>query len=43
MSNPLVHAERSAKKWGGTAQDYLALHQWFDVSTYCGSFQNGLF
>ena len=32
MSNPLVHAERSAKKWGGSAQDYLALHQWFDAT-----------
>ena len=32
MSNPLVHAERSAKTWGGTAQDYLALHQWFDAT-----------
>ena len=30
MSNPLVHAERSAKKWGGTAEDYLTIHQWFD-------------
>ena len=30
MSNPLVHAERAAKKWGGTPQDYLAIHQWFD-------------
>ena len=32
MSNPLVHAERSAKKWGGATQDYLALHQWFDAT-----------
>lgn len=32
MSNPLVHAERSARKWGGTAHDYLALHQWFDAT-----------
>ena len=32
MSNPLVHAERSARKWGGTARDYLALHQWFDAT-----------
>ena len=32
MSNPLVHAERSARKWGGTAQDYLAVHQWFDAT-----------
>jgi hypothetical protein len=32
MSNPLVHAERSARKWGGSAHDYLALHQWFDAT-----------
>lgn len=31
MSNPLVHAERSAQKWGGTPADYLKVHQWFDV------------
>jgi hypothetical protein len=32
MSNPLVHAERSAKKWGGQAGDYLRIHQWFDAT-----------
>jgi hypothetical protein len=32
MSNPLVHAERSARKWGGSAHDYLGLHQWFDAT-----------
>ena len=32
MSNPLVHAERSARKWGGTTHDYLPLHQWFDAT-----------
>jgi hypothetical protein len=32
MSNPVIHAERSAKKWGGLANDYLALHQWFDAT-----------
>ncbi|MDB5385323.1 MAG: hypothetical protein JWM11_969 [Planctomycetaceae bacterium] len=32
MSNPVIHAERSAKKWGGSANDYLALHQWFDAT-----------
>ncbi len=32
MSNPLVHAERAAQKWGGTADDYLAIHQWFDAT-----------
>jgi hypothetical protein len=30
MSNPLVHAERSAKKWGGKADEYLELHRFFD-------------
>lgn len=32
MSNPLVHAERSARKWGGSAHGYLALHQWLDAN-----------
>ena len=32
MSNPLVHAERSARQWGGTPDDYLQLHQWFDAT-----------
>ncbi|MFO1045221.1 MAG: hypothetical protein U0941_25880 [Planctomycetaceae bacterium] len=32
MSNPLVHAERSARKWGGSVDDYLPLHQWFDAT-----------
>ena len=30
MSNPLVHAERAAQKWGGTSDDYLSVHQFFD-------------
>ena len=30
--NPIHHAESSAKKFGGLAEDYLALHQWFDES-----------
>lgn len=30
MSNPLVHAERAARKWGGVPEDYLPVHQWFD-------------
>ena len=32
MSNPLVHAERSAKKWGGTPEVYLPIHRWFDAT-----------
>jgi hypothetical protein len=30
MSNPLIHAERSARRWGGVPADYLAIHQWCD-------------
>ncbi|HUQ69007.1 MAG TPA: hypothetical protein VM165_05765 [Planctomycetaceae bacterium] len=30
MSHPLLHAERSAKRWGGTADDYLEIHCWMD-------------
>lgn len=30
MSNPLVHAERAAQKWGGVPEDYLRVHQFFD-------------
>ena len=30
MSNAYIHAERSAKKWGGQPDDYLRIHKWFD-------------
>src|ERR1700687_552368 len=30
MGHCYHHALSSARKWGGTADDYLALHQWFD-------------
>ena len=32
MAHPLKHAENSAKKFGGNAEDYLAIHNWFDES-----------
>jgi hypothetical protein len=32
MAHPLAHAESSAKKFGGVAADYLAIHSWFDES-----------
>jgi hypothetical protein len=28
----LKHAQSSAKRFGGSAQDYLAIHNWFDES-----------
>ena len=31
MGHCYHHALSSVKKWGGTAEDYLPLHQWFDV------------
>ena len=32
MAHPIVHAESSAKKFGGKPEDYLAIHNWFDES-----------
>ena len=32
MAHPLTHAESSARKFGGKADDYLAIHNWFDES-----------
>ena len=30
MSHPFYHAKSSAKRFGGVAEDYIALHEWFD-------------
>lgn len=32
MANPYHHALSSVKKWGGTVDDYLKIHDWFDAS-----------
>ena len=32
MAHPLKHAESSAAKFGGKAEDYLPIHNWFDES-----------
>jgi len=32
MSHPWQHAESSAKKFGGTPDDYILIHSWFDES-----------
>lgn len=32
MAHPLHHAQSSARKYGGKAEDYLAIHSWFDES-----------
>ena len=32
MAHPYHHALSSQKKWGGSVEDYLAIHAWFDAS-----------
>ena len=32
MAHPYHHAVSSARKWGGTPDDYLAVHTWMDRS-----------
>ena len=32
MAHPLEHAKNSARKFGGTFEDYLPIHEWFDES-----------
>jgi hypothetical protein len=32
MANPYHHACSSAKRWGGSPEDYQAIHDWFDAS-----------
>jgi hypothetical protein len=29
---PLYHCESSVKKWGGSIEDYMKIHSWFDES-----------
>lgn len=41
MAHPLKHAENSARKFGGKASDYLAVHRWFDGSkAYIADFRH---
>lgn len=32
MAHPWYHAQRSARLFGGMAEDYLPIHSWFDES-----------
>lgn len=41
MATPYHHAMSSAKKFGGTPADYIAIHDWFDASkAYVGDFRH---
>lgn len=30
MSKPYIHALSSVRRWGGVAEDYMPIHNWFD-------------
>ena len=32
MAHPYHHALSSVRRWGGVAEDYQAIHDWFDAS-----------
>lgn len=32
MAHPIEHAKSSARRFGGTPEDYLRIHEWFDES-----------
>jgi hypothetical protein len=32
---PIFHAQKSAKKYGGVAEDYIAIHDFIDSSKQC--------
>jgi hypothetical protein len=32
MAHPYHHALSSVKKWGGSVEDYLPIHDWFDAT-----------
>ncbi len=32
MAHPYHHAVSTARKWGGTPEDYQAIHDWFDAT-----------
>jgi hypothetical protein len=32
MAHPYDHSRSSAKKWGGSPDEYLKIHEWFDAT-----------
>lgn len=37
MAIPLIHAESSVKRYGGSVEDYIEIHQFMDSSKACVS------
>jgi hypothetical protein len=42
MAHPYHHALSSVKKWGGTVDDFIAVHAWFAHSTEVGHLFHGI-
>lgn len=41
MTAPCFHAENTARVFGGVAEDYIAIHNWFDETKTCmGDFRH---
>jgi hypothetical protein len=41
MAHPYHHALKSVKKFGGSPEDYLAIHNWFDATkAHYGDFRH---
>jgi hypothetical protein len=32
MAHPYEHAASSVRKWGGVEEDYISIHEWFDMT-----------
>ena len=32
MAHPIEHCRSSVRKWGGSENDYLPIHEWFDAT-----------
>lgn len=41
MANPYHHSLSSVKKWGGEVDDYIQIHEWFDLTkSHHGDFRH---
>ena len=44
MAHPLQHAKSSVRKFGGTVEDYIDIHNWFDqTKSWVGSSYHRMF
>lgn len=44
MAHPVEHSRSSVRKWGGSENDYLPIHEWFDATkSWIGHSKHRLF